>query len=157
VQPASKRTVDYTIPYGTFGGVGAQGFSLTAADFAPAPETILDQFKEAGKVSYSPILETNKSFDKFTVGGVNYDIQVAALDTRDDNKVNYDTLVFFDASQGIQPGSFSLPSTGPAYVRVSDQKSSPFYLEGSSNKAGTAFYVTTLAPDLSTVRFNRLN
>lgn len=155
VQPASKRTVDYTIPYGTFGGVGAQGFSLTAADFAAAPETILEQLKGAGKVSYSPILETNKSFDKFTVGGVNYDIQVAALDTTDDNKVNYDTLVFFDATQGIQPGSFSLPSTGPAYVRVSNQKSSPFYLEGSSNKAGTAFYATTVAPDLSTVHFIR--
>ncbi|NJR76084.1 MAG: phosphodiesterase [Scytonema sp. CRU_2_7] len=155
VQPASKRTVDYTIPYGAFAGASAKGFSLTEADFADVTQTILDQLKKAGKVSYSPVLGTNKSFDKFTVGGVNYDIQVATLDTTDDKIVNYDTLVFFDATQGIQAGPFSLPSTGPAYVRVSDQKSSSFYLEGSSNKAGTAFYATTLAPDLSTVRFVR--
>ncbi|WP_017314559.1 alkaline phosphatase family protein [Mastigocladopsis repens] len=155
VQSASKRTVDYTIPYGTFAGTGARGFSLTAEDFASASQTILDQLQGAGKVSYSPVLETNKSFDTFTVGGVNYNIQAAALDTTNNNQVDYDTLVFFDDTQGIQPGPFSLPSTGPAYVRASDQKSSRFYLEGSSNKAGTAFYVTTLAPDLSTIRFVR--
>ena len=63
-------------------------------------------------------------------------------------------LVFFDATSGIQPGPFTLPSTGPAYEQV-DRKSSPFYLEGSSNKAGTAFFVSALAPDLSTVRFAR--
>ncbi len=155
VQPASERTVDYTIPFGAFAGVGAQGFELTTTDFAAAPQTILDQFNAAGKVSYSPILETNKSFDQFTIGGVNYNIQVAALDTTDDGQVDYDTLVFFDGNQGIQSGPFSLPSTGPAYVRASDQKSSPFYFEGSSNKAGAAFYVSDLAPDLSTVHFAR--
>ncbi|NMG09462.1 alkaline phosphatase family protein [Brasilonema sp. UFV-L1] len=155
VQPASKRKVDYTIPFGAFAGASAQGFSLTKVDFAEASQTTLDQLKKAGKLSYSPILGTNKSFDKFTVGGVNYDIQILALDTTNDNQINYDTLVFYDATQGIQPGPFSLPSTGPAYVYISDQKSSLFYLEGSSNKAGTAFYATTLAPDLSTVHFVR--
>jgi len=30
VQPASVRTVDYTVPFGEFGGVGGQGFTLTA-------------------------------------------------------------------------------------------------------------------------------
>jgi predicted AlkP superfamily pyrophosphatase or phosphodiesterase len=155
VQPANKRTVDYTVPFGTFAGVGAQGFNLTATDFSPAPKSVINQLKAAGKVSYSRILKTNKSFDKFTVNGVTYDIQVVAIDTTKDRKVNYDTLVFFDANQGIQPGPFNLPSTGPAYVRASGQKSSPFYLEGSSSKAGTAFYVSTLAPDLSTVRFAR--
>lgn len=155
VQSASKRTVDYTVPFGAFAGVGAQGFNLTNTDFAPADQKIIDQLQTAGKNSYSPILQTNKSFDKFTVGGVNYDIQALALDTTDDRQVNYDTLVFFDSNQGIQPGPFSLPSTGPAYVKASDQKSSQFYLEGSSTKAGTAFYVSTLAPDLSTVHFVR--
>lgn len=155
VQTASKRTVDYTVPFGAFAGVGAQGFNLTNTDFAPADQTIIDQLQTAGKNSYSPILQTNKSFDKFTVGGVNYDIQALALDTTDDRQVNYDTLVFFDSNQGIQPGPFSLPSTGPAYVKASDQKSSQFYLEGSSTKAGTAFYVSRLAPDLSTVHFVR--
>lgn len=155
IQPASERTVDYTVPFGAFAGVGAKGFDLTASDFETAPQTIIDQIVGAGKVSYSPILETKNYVEEFKVGGVNYAIDVAALDTTDDSQVDYDTLVFFDANQGIQPGPFHLPSTGPAYVRASDQKSSPFYLEGSSNKAGTAFYVTNLAPDLSTVRFAR--
>lgn len=155
VQSASKRTVDYTVPYGAFAGVGGRGFNLTNTDFAPAEQSIIDQIQTAGKDSYSPILQTNKSFDQFTVGGVNYDIQALALDTTDDQQVNYDTLVFFDRNQGIQPGPFSLPSTGPAVSKASDQKSSQFYLEGSSLKAGTAFYVSTLAPDLSTVRFVR--
>src|SRR5262249_23526507 len=63
--------------------------------------------------------------------------------------------VFLDTAHGIQPGPFNLPSTGPAYVKASDKKSSPFYLEGSSNKAGMAFYVTILAPDLSTVHIGQ--
>ncbi len=157
VQSASKRTVDYTVPFGAFAGVGASGFSLTSADFATAPQTVVAQLQAAGKVSHSEILQTNKSFDTFTVGGVNYNIQVAALDTTDDNKTNYDTLVFFDANQGIRSGPFSLPSTGPAYVKASDRKSSQFYFEGSSNKAGAGFYVSTLAPDLSTVHFARFS
>jgi hypothetical protein len=80
---------------------------------------------------------------------------VAALDTTDDAQVNYDALVFFDATQGIKLGPFALPSTGPAYVRAAEQKSSPFFLEGSSNKAGTGFYASHVAPDLSTVRIAR--
>ncbi|MER3433306.1 MAG: phosphodiesterase [Leptolyngbya sp. ERB_1_1] len=155
VQPASERTVDYTVPFGTFAGVAAQGFSLTRSDFDTAPQTVQDQLATAGKQSYSPILETKTPVEKFTVGGVNYQIEVAALDTTDDRKTDYDTLVFFDATQGIQPEPFTLPSTGAAFVKVDDHKSSPFYLEGSSLKAGTAFYVSNLAPDLSTVRFAR--
>ena len=80
---------------------------------------------------------------------------MAALDTTNDSTVNYDTLVFFDQAHGIQPGPFSLPSTGPAYVRASDGKSSPFFLEGSSSKAGVGYYVSTLEPNLSTVRLAR--
>ncbi len=155
VQPASERTVDYTVPFGAFAGVAARGFSLTRSDFDLASQSTQDQFTAAGKHSYSPILETVTPVEKFTVGGVNYQIEVAALDTTDDGKADYDTLVFFDAAQGIQPGPFSLPSTGPAYVRFPDQTSSLFYLEGNSLKAGTAFYVTALAPDLSTVHFAR--
>ncbi|MBV9386999.1 MAG: alkaline phosphatase family protein [Chroococcidiopsidaceae cyanobacterium CP_BM_ER_R8_30] len=169
IQPASQRTVDYTVPFGAFAGVSAKGFSLTAANFSPAPGTTTSQLNvlpeaapaaalskldAAGKVSYSPVLQASLN-DTFTVGGVKYDIRVAALDTTNDSVSNYDTLVFFDANQGIKPGPFSLPSTGPAYVRASDQTSSPFYLEGSSNRAGTAFYVSNLAPDLSTVRVLR--
>ncbi|PPS42397.1 phosphodiesterase [Chroococcidiopsis sp. TS-821] len=155
LQPARDRTVDYTVPYGTFGGVGARGFSLTAADFSLAPSSTIEQLKAAAKVSYSPILQKTTSLESFTTGGVDYTIQVAALDTTDDKTVNYDTLVFFDQNQGIQPGPFNLPSTGPAYIRASDRTSRRFYLEGNENKAGTSFYVTKLAPDLSQVRFAR--
>ncbi len=154
IQSASRRTVDYTVPFGTFAGVDAKGFSLNAANFNSASDTTIAQLNTAGKTSYSQVLQASLN-DRFTVGGVNYDIQAAALDTTNDGVVNYDTLVFFDANQGIKPGPFSLPSTGPAYVRASDKTSSPFYLEGSSNKAGTGFYVSQLAPNLSTVRIVR--
>ena len=154
IQSSSRRITDYTVPFGAFGGVGAQGFSLTAADFSPAPMTTTDQLTAAGRTSFSPILQKTSPLETFTVGGVTYTILVAALDTTDDHATNYDTLVFFDATNGIQPGPFTLPSTGPAYEQV-DRKSSPFYLEGSSNKAGTAFFVSALAPDLSTVRIAR--
>ncbi|WP_265275338.1 alkaline phosphatase family protein [Nostoc sp. KVJ3] len=154
VDPASRRTVAYTVPFGVFGGVGASGFSLTAANFSPASSQIVSQINNAGRVSYSPIQQAALS-DRFTVGGVSYDIQVAALDTTNDRHSNYDTLVFFDAQIGIPAGPFSLPATGPAYIRACDRRSSLFYFEGSSNQAGTAFYVSNLAPDLSTVRIAR--
>jgi hypothetical protein len=154
IQAANRRTVSYTVPFGAFGGVGAQGFSLTAADFTPATSQTVSQLKAARKFSYSPIKQASLS-DLFIVGGVSYNIQVAALDTTKDRRTNYDTLVFFDATIGIQPEPFTLPSTGAAYVRARDNKSSLFYLEGSSNRAGTAFYVSKLAADLSTVRIAR--
>lgn len=155
LQSSAVRTVDYTVPFGAFAGVGASGFSLTAADFAPASITTTEQLKSAGKVSYSPVLQTKAALDSFTTGTVTYNIQVAALDTTRDRKINYDTLVFFDAQQGIQSGPFELPSTGPAYVQARNNTSSKFYLEGSTNKAGTSFYVSKLDPDLSQVRIAR--
>lgn len=154
IQSASRRTVDFTVPFGAFGGIGAQGFSLTQADFTDAPDTVVEQLRVAGRVSFSPVQQRVRP-ETVTVGGVTYNLQAAAIDTTNDNSTNYDTLVFFDTTQGIKPGPFSLPSTGPAYVKASDKVSRPFYFEGSSNKAGTGFYVSQLAPDLSTVRFVR--
>lgn len=154
IQSAKERTVDYTVPFGAFAGLGAKGFSLTKANFSAATSTTIDQLKAAGKMSYSPVQQASLD-DKFSVGGVEYDIQVVAIDATNDKKTNYDTLVFFDAKQGIKPGLFKLPSTGPAYVQASKKVSSRFYLEGSSSKAGTAFYVSKLASDLSTVRIAR--
>lgn len=154
IQPASKRTVSYTVPFGAFAGASAKGFSLMAANFSLASSQTVSQLKTAGKVSYSPIVQATLG-DQFLVGGVNYNIQVAALDTSNNHQKDYDTLVFFDSNIGIQHQPFNLPSTGPAYVRARDKRSSLFYLEGSSNKAGTAFYVTNLAPDLSSVRIAR--
>ncbi len=155
LQAATDRTVDYTVPFGSFAGQGARGFSLTATDFTPAPGQTISQLEAAGKNSYSPILQKTTPLDTFPIGTLTYTIQVAALDTTDDGAGNYDTLVFFDATTGIQPGPFSLPSTGPAYVKASDRTSSLFYLEGSASRAGTGFYVSTLAPDLATVRITR--
>ena len=161
VQPASERTVDYTVPFGAFGGVAARGFSLTASDFSDAASTIATQLASAGKQSFSPIkvaaIETIPAIGSgsLTGGGAAYNLQTAAIDTTDDRTVNYDTLVFFDADRGIQPPSSQLPSTGSAFVRVGDQTSSPFYFEGSANKVGTSFYVSNLAPDLSQVRIAR--
>lgn len=155
LQAAADRTVDYTVPFGAFAGQGARGFSLTAIDFTPAPGQTISQLEAAGKRSYSPILQKTTPLDTFLIGTVNYTIQVAALDTTNDGAGNYDTLVFFDTTAGIQPGPFSLPATGPAYVKASDRTSALFYLEGSASKAGTGFYVSTLAPDLTTVRITR--
>jgi predicted AlkP superfamily pyrophosphatase or phosphodiesterase len=154
IQSSAARTVDYTVPFGEFGGVGGQGFTLTAADFSAAPQATIDALAAAGKTSFSPILQKTSELEHFTVGLV-YSIQVAALDTTDDSTVNYDTLVFFDSTNGIKPGPFALPSTGPAYVKASDGKSSPFYLEGSPKKGGCAFFVSILAPDLSNVHIAR--
>ena len=148
IQSAAKRTVDYTVPFGAFGGVGASGFALTASSFAPAPAATLAQLAAAGRSSLSPVLQTAVPIETFTAGGATFRILVAALDTTDDGAVNYDTLVFFDQTRGIQPGPFALPFTGPAYVKAADRRSSPFFLEDSSTKAGLAFYVSRLEPDL---------
>jgi hypothetical protein len=157
VQPAAERTVDFTVPFGAFGGLGAQGFTLAAADFSAAPATTTAQLAAAGRTSFSPVVEKTTPLETFTVGGASFTIRVAALDTSDDGAVNYDTLVFFDTTLGIAPGPFAPPSTGPAYVKAADQRSALFYLEGSSTRAGTSFYVTHLAPDLSAVRLARMS
>jgi hypothetical protein len=153
LQSSSRRIADYTVPFGALVGVGAQGFSRSTADFGPLPTATTDQLTAAGRISFSSVLQVISPLKTFMVGGISYTVMVAALDTTDDH-TTYDTLVFFDATLGIQPGPFSLPSTGPAYEQV-DRHSSPFYLEGSSNKAVTAFFVSALAPDLAIVRIAR--
>lgn len=157
IQPAKERTVSYTVPFGTSAGVFETVYTPSASDFTNAADALVSQLRVAGRQSYSQIkvakLETIP-LNKITGGGGPYDIQVAALDTTNDRKVNYDTLVFFDANQGIQPGPFKLPSTGPAYVTLSSG-SQPFFFEGTPNKVGARFYITALTPDLSTVHIAR--
>src|SRR5262249_55187700 len=118
LQPASERTVDYTVPFGELGGAGAQGFPLTAADFSSAPALTTSQLTAAGHPSFSPVLQKTTPLETFSVGGVSYTIEVAALDTTNNGTVDYDTLVFFDDAHGIQPGPFTLPSTAPASVEA---------------------------------------
>ncbi|HEX6828940.1 MAG TPA: alkaline phosphatase family protein, partial [Burkholderiales bacterium] len=161
------RTVDYTVPFGAFGGLGAQGFARTGSDFVPADATLLNQLAAAGRSSFSPVRMTPVEtvfcapVNAATCGTssasgrtLQYDLSAAALDTTDDGVVNYDTLVFFDAKAGVPAGPFALPSTGPAYVTQGGE-SGRFFFEGSGNKVGAAFFVSHLAPDLSSVRFAR--
>lgn len=176
VQPAAERTVDYTVPFGEFGGVSAKGFTATAANFGPAPAGTVAQLQAADVSYYGTPLQfngtvsvngqTSQGLDTFYLddgaGGprVYYVIQCVALDTTNDGVTNYDTLVFFNfnyvtnTGEGIQPGPFALPSTGPVYVKPGGP-SQRFYCEGSPRKAGCSFYVSALAGDLSTVRVAR--
>jgi predicted AlkP superfamily pyrophosphatase or phosphodiesterase len=168
VQPAQPiRTTDYTVPFGAFGGLSAQGFSLSQADFAP-DAAVVAALQLAGHHSFSPVLATSVPIETFSCSSaqtatcasnaatfdLKYAIRVAALDTTNDNKVNYDTLVFFDATRGITAGPFSAPSTGPAYAKFGSENA-PFFFEGSGGRVGAAYFVSALAPDLSVVRFAR--
>jgi predicted AlkP superfamily pyrophosphatase or phosphodiesterase len=166
IQPSILRTVDYTVPFGAFGGAGSMGFSLIKSDFTIAPQKTIDQLKTLGITSYNTVQKTSP-LDNFTINGVNYTIQVAALDTTNDQKENYDTLVFFDDKVGIQ-GPGQLPETGSAFVKA-EEASKPFYLVGScnipnsntnsnissNNCIGTSFYISKLSPDLSKINIAR--
>src|SRR5262245_16757017 len=170
------RVTDYTGPFGAFGGLGAQGFQLTAAQFADVPvgDPLLAQLAAAGRSSFSPVKVTAAPVEQVFCGppvappatpvtcgnssasgrSVAYVITAAALDTTNDGLVNYDTLVFFDKTAGIAPGPFAPPATGPAYAAAGGP-SGPFFFEGSGAVVGTAFFVSHMAADLSTVRFAR--
>jgi len=154
VQPASERTVDYSMPFGGFSGPSGTGVVLTAADFTTASATPAAAFTPAGKTSCSPIKTKVTSLETFTVNTKSFAIQFAALDTTNDEVVNYNTLAFYDSTLGILAGPFALPSTGPAYVK-NDGHFQRFFFEGTPNKAGCSYFVSTLAPDLSTVRLVR--
>src|SRR5262245_1222730 len=56
------RTVDYTVPFGAFGGLGAQGFTLSAANFGP-DAAIESQLADAGHASFSPVQVTTVPFE----------------------------------------------------------------------------------------------
>jgi predicted AlkP superfamily pyrophosphatase or phosphodiesterase len=160
------RVADYTVPFGTFGGLGSIGFSLTSAAFAPDTE-IAAELAAAGHDSFSPVLATPVPFETFscpsttTATGTSaatldlkFEMRAAAIDTTDDATANYDTIVFFEKTIGIEPGPFAKPATGPAYVKAGGS-SEKFYFEGTGNKIRAAYFVSFLAPDLATVRFSR--
>jgi predicted AlkP superfamily pyrophosphatase or phosphodiesterase len=167
VQPADPtRVTNYTVPFGAFGGIGAQSFSLSRGDFAP-DAAVAAALQAAGQFSFSPVLATPAPIETFTCASaatatctnaatldLKFAIRVAALDTTNDGKANYDTLVFFDTTRGITPGPFHAPSTGPAYARLGGENA-PFFFEGSGAKVGAAYFVSALASDLSVVRFAR--
>ena len=155
VQPAAERTVTYTVPFGSATAPFQRGFPLTAANFAPAPAQTVADLITAGHTSFSPVLQAD--LETFSSGGQSYSIKVAALDTTNDGMTNYDTLVMFDTNHGAILGPFTPTplGTGPAYIQPSTKISALFYLEGHSNKGGVRYFVSQLAPDLSTVRIAR--
>ena len=78
------------------------------SNFTPATQATIDRLKTAQQTSFSPIQIINKSLDKFTVNGVNFDFQFAAIDTTNDGKVNYDSIVVYDAVAGIKADSSNI-------------------------------------------------
>ena len=159
------RVTDYTVPFGAFGGLGAIGFTLTAANFAPDP-VVTTQLQAAGRFSFSPVLATPVPVETFSCAStatatcttaptldLKFAIRVAALDTTNDGVVNYDTLVFFDAAQGIQLGPFQ--ARPPTRLCEARRALGTVLLRRHGNKIGAAYFVSTLAADLSTVRFAR--
>jgi hypothetical protein len=101
VQPAEPvRVTDYTVPFGAFGGIGAQGFSLSRGDFVSDP-AIVTAVQAAGHFSFSPVLATSAPIETFSCSSaqtstctnaatldVKYAIRLAALDATNDSKVN---------------------------------------------------------------------
>lgn len=155
IQPAAVRMGAYTIPYGEVSGPRGRGFSLSAADFTPAPDALVAELAAAGRHSRCSVLHVAGGIEKVPIGGLVFTVGLAALATRDDGKCNYDTLVFFDAAAGIRAGPFELPATGPAYVKAGATRSSRLYFPRSAIHAGTAFFVSHFPTDLSELRFVR--
>src|SRR5262245_30067943 len=161
------RTVDYTLPFGAFGGLGAQGLVLTAANFAP-DATIQNQLAAAGHTVFSPVQVSTAPFETVfcaptaaaTCGTTNangrtlvYAMTAAVLDTTNDQAVNYDTLASFDPGQPVPVGPVTPPSTGPAYAKLG--QSAPFFFEGSGNVVGAAYFAVNIGANLAEVRFAR--
>ncbi len=163
IQSKEVRTVDYTVPFGAFGGIGARGFSLDAADFTVDAAQAAAGLNTLGIQSFSDVrvaaLETVPATGQgsLTGGSTNsYNLQVAAIDTTNDNVTSYDELIVFDANRGIEAATTAnAPSTGSAFLNSTDQTISPFYFEGSTNKIGASFVLSNVASDLSTVRLLR--
>jgi hypothetical protein len=182
VQRASPaRQADYTVPFGASGGIGAEGYALTSADFADDDGAVAAQLVAAGKRFYGSVKVSRplgvtlagapsttfycarESVPSAPCGAASasrtlpFTLRAAAIDTTDDARVNYDTLAVFNADAAhpqIAPGPFAAPATGPAYARAG-RGSARFHLAGTGNAVGTAFFVSHLAPDLSQARFAR--
>lgn len=167
--PTPMRTADYSVPFGTFGGVGARGFVLRKSDFAPAPAQRVSQLEAAGRRTFSPFLMTSQPIETIFCAPAGagicgtteesgrtrrYELMVGAIDSTDNQITDYDTLIVFDGRSAIAAGPFSAPSTGPAYIQRGGSSAS-FFFEGSSSRVGTRVFVSTLAPDLSAVHLVR--
>ena len=157
IQSSELRTVDYTLPFGAFAGIGAQGFSLDAADFAEDTAQATADLASLGIKSFSDVkvatLEEIAATQLFGGSDRDYSLQLAAIDTTNDGTANYDEVIVFDANQGIE-GATSPLEVGSAFLSKNNDLGL-FYFEGSTNVAGTAYNLTALAPDLSTIHLIR--
>ncbi|HZF20673.1 MAG TPA: alkaline phosphatase family protein [Burkholderiales bacterium] len=162
IQSAAKRTVDLTVPFGTATSPFQKGFQLNSGNFTAAPAQIVADLAAAGHQSFSPVRQA--SLETFTTFGVTFSVKAVALDTTNDNRANYDTIVIYDDVAGqriLGPFTPAPLGTGPAVIKPGTNISALFFLEGNtvlggvSQKAGTRYFVSNLAPDLTTVRIAR--
>jgi predicted AlkP superfamily pyrophosphatase or phosphodiesterase len=161
LQPAAERSVDYTVPFGSATSPFQKGFQLNAANFAAAPTQIVADLAAMGHPSYSPALQAN--LESFATMGLTFNIRAVALDTTNDGTTNYDTIVIYNDVAGqriVGPFTAAPLGTGPAYIKPGTNLSAPFFFEGNTvinvpQKAGVRYFVSALAPDLSTVRIAR--
>src|SRR5262245_3148772 len=162
IQGSAKRTVDLTVPFGTATSPFQKGFQLNAGSFAAAPAQIVTDLATAGHTSFSPPRQA--SLESFTAFGVAYSIKAVAVDTTDDGQVNYDKIVIHNDVAGqriLGPFTAAPLGPGPAIIKPGTNISALFFLEGNtvlggaSQKAGTRYFVSHLAPDLSSVRIAR--
>src|SRR5262249_19629727 len=139
-----------------------KGFQLNAASFAAAPAQIVADLSAAGHQSFSPVLQA--SLENFTTFGVAFSIKAVALDTTNDGQTNYDKIVIYNDVAGqriLGPFTPAPLGTGPAVIKPGTNISALFFLEGDTKlggvgqKAGTRYFVSNLAPDLSVVRVAR--
>src|SRR5262249_20490884 len=131
-------------------------------NFAPAPAQIVADLATAGHQSFSPVRQA--SLENFTTFGVAFSIKAVALDTTNDGQVNYDKIVIYNDVAGqriLGPFTPAPLGTGPGIIKPGTNLSALFFLEGNtqlggaSQKAGTRYFVSNLAPDLSVVPIPR--
>src|SRR5262249_51189373 len=76
VQPATERTVTYTVPFGAATTPFQKGFPLTAANFSAAPAQTVIDLMTAGHPSFSPVLQANLETFNSGFPAQSYDIKV---------------------------------------------------------------------------------
>ncbi len=128
VQPSAERTVELHGPVRCVSAgrpaARAHGSSMRPR-FGPAPADDPRRARQGGESLVQPrVADSSTPIETFTVPA-GADVHHSRCRARYDERrqtVNYDTLVFFDATLGIQPGPFALPATGPAYVKASEAR-----------------------------------
>ena len=169
VQSASPtRVVNYTVPFGAFGGIGATGFTLTSANFAP-DATVAAQLVAAGKTSFSPVLATTAPFETFycastdaatlhcRIADARPEVRdargCARHDQRRHDELRHARFLRADARHPAGPVLASLHRPG---LRQGRRRVRKVLLRRNRQQGRRGVFTSrSLAPDLSTVRFAR--